>query len=207
MVCCIDITLFITTLRFASSGEICTVANSSLVQARITNLNRTKTSLVAIDLTYHISLHDKDNLQTFREKVDDYIRSKPNIWEDVDFLRCEVIDTNLDMVQYKLVVACRISWQTAGRVYRHRDELWRFCSELGRQMNIEYTSPPCQEMMYFGGSVIGGETNDQHGENIKIYSRDLVDPKILQHVIPTSLVKNSAMPVASDISKISRTNT
>jgi len=126
-----------TTLRFASSGEIAVIGNGSLADTRITNLKRTKMSVIMIDLTLNISLHNKENLKEYKGKIDDYISSYPNIWEGVNFFRCENIDTRLGVVYYRLAVRCRVSWQNAKRVYGHKADLHKFCISAAQQLGVE----------------------------------------------------------------------
>lgn len=155
---CEDISLFNTTLRFALTGEVATISNGTITQARITNLNRSRVSNIVLDIPYHISLHDKDNLQLYTGKVQQYIDSYPNIYDGINCFQCEAIDTNLESVTYRLSVRCRVSWQNAKRVFVHRSNLHRQCIAIAHEMKVDYTTPDPQNIMYYGGSLPDGTT-------------------------------------------------
>jgi Mechanosensitive ion channel len=163
-----DISLFDTTLRFAMTGEVATISNGTIAQARITNLNRSKASNIVLDIVFHIALHDKDNLQVYTGKIQDYIDSNPNVYDGINSFQCEAIDTNLESVTYKLSVRCRVSWQNAKRVFVHRGNLHRQCIAIAREMKVEHDIPESKNAIYFAGSL---------QEGVQSHGRDLVEAK------------------------------
>jgi hypothetical protein len=163
-----DISIFSTTLRFGASNEIATVSNSSLAYSRITNCNRSEKATVAILLYFHISCHaGTGTIQMFREGVEEYIRENPNTWGSIFLFRCEDIDTNNEVVTYKLSVRSSHTWQVSNRVLRHRGELHQFAIALSFKLHINYDKPNKRNIMYYGGSLVNGGVQDYKARVLK----------------------------------------
>jgi small-conductance mechanosensitive channel len=161
-----DISLFSTTLRFAASNEVSTVSNGSIASARITNCARSKNATVHLLLKLHISLHEDNNLDLFREALENYARDNPNIWESIVFFRCEEIDSDNEFVTYDFAVRSRQSWQVSPRVLQDRARLHQFCVELAAKLNVKFDSPDPRRVLYYGGSLVEGAVKD--------YKKDLL---------------------------------
>lgn len=177
------------------TGEVATIGNGTISQARITNLNRSRVSHIVLDIIYHISLHDNDNLQVYTHKLQHYIDSNPNVYDGINCFQCEGIDTNLDTVTYKLSVRCRVSWQNSKRVFVHRGNLHRQCIAIARGMKVEYDTPAGKNVMYFGGSLLDG--SGVHGSSVHTYGRDLVEAKNLTRAIVTTSSGHTKPSLAS----------
>jgi hypothetical protein len=119
----LDITLFSTTLRFAASNEIATVSNGSIAAARITNCARSKNATVHTILKFHIKCHQNGLIEKYRKGVDQYVDDHPNVWDSVLFFRCEDIDSNNEIVTYRLAIRSRFTWQIANRVFQSHSDL------------------------------------------------------------------------------------
>ena len=110
--------------------------------------------MVHLVMKFHIRFHDGTNLQDFRESIDQYVLNHPNHWDSINAFRCEEIDTDNDVVTYRLVVRSTQSWQPAPRVMEQRAQLDRFCSELRVKMGVSYESPMPSRIMYTGGEMV-----------------------------------------------------
>jgi hypothetical protein len=191
-----DITLFSTTLRFGQSNEVATISNGSIASSRITNCARSANAMVILILKLHINLHDEQNLELFKEALENYVAGKnisryfwkssldcwcvhsarflssvadnPRLWELLAFFRCEEIDTDGEFVVYRLAVKSRLSWQVAPRVFMSRADLRRFTVDLAAKMKVQYDSAAPRRILYYGGALNEGAVTD--------YKNNLVRP-------------------------------
>jgi hypothetical protein len=155
-----DISLFSTTLRFASSNEIATVSNGSIASARITNCARSMNATVHTLLKFHISCHQGRALQEYKDAVEGYVQENPNIWDSIIFFRLEDIDANSEVVTYHLAVRSRFTWQISNRVFQSQADLHKFCIALSFKLGINYDAPNPRTIMYYGGSLVDGGVQD-----------------------------------------------
>lgn len=134
----LDITLFSTTLRLGSNNEVAIINNGCIAGARITNCARSKNAIVIISMKLNIKFHDGDNVAKFKEAIGDYIKSNPEIWDSIVFIRCDDIDTGYAFVMYKIAVRSRHTWQASGRVLTDRGRLHQYCAEVATKMGVAY---------------------------------------------------------------------
>ena len=142
------------------------MSNGSIATARITNCARSTNAVVCLYLKLHINLHDENNLELFREAVDNHVADNPRIWDIVVYFRCEDIDPDYESVIYKLAVRSRHSWQLAPRVLQNRAELRQFCVKLADKMKVRYDSVVPRRVLYYGGALKQG--------GVSTFKKDLV---------------------------------
>jgi hypothetical protein len=111
-------------------------------------------------LKFHISCHQGRVLQEYKEAVENYVQENPNIWDSVLFFRLEDIDSNNEVVTYRLAVRSRYTWQICNRVFQSQAELHKFCIALSFRLGINYDSPNPRTIMYYGGSLVDGGVQD-----------------------------------------------
>ena len=155
-----DITLFSTTLRLAANNEVATVSNGTISGTRITNCARSKNAVVSIIMKLHISLHDGNNAHMFKDAVENYISDNPAVWDSLVYLRCEDINSDDEYVMYHLAVRSRHSWQVAARILSERGRLHHFCTDLAKQLEVNFDSPTSRRVFYYGGNLVDGAVKD-----------------------------------------------
>lgn len=163
-----DISITSTTLRFGTSNEIVTIANSSLADARITNCYRSEKATIVIFFNFHISCHvGGKTIQMFREGIEEHIRENPNTWDSLFYLRCESIDSNKELAVYKLSVRHAQTWQVHNRILYDRGELFQYAIALSFKLHINYDVPNERSIMYYGGSLVNGGVQDYKSRVLK----------------------------------------
>jgi hypothetical protein len=155
-----DITLFSTTLRLAANNEVATLSNGAIAGTRVTNCGRSKNAVVSIIMKLHISLHEGQNAHKFKDAVENYISDNPAVWDSLVYFRCEDINSDDEYVLYHLAVRSRHSWQVAARVLSERGRLHQFCTDLSKQMQVNFDSPTSRRVFYYGGKLIDGAVKD-----------------------------------------------
>lgn len=116
--------------------------------------------MVTIVLKLHISLHDGQNVEKFKDGLDNYISDNPEVWDSLVNFRCEEIDSDDEYVIYRIAVRSRHSWQVAARVLADRGRLHQFCTELAKKLGVNFDSPTARRVFYYGGSLVDGAVKD-----------------------------------------------
>jgi hypothetical protein len=142
--CFLDINLWCTTLRFAATNEIAVLNNGILSSLRIVNCNRSPNALITFTLDFDLTKVDEPKVKFFREELEHYLRERPRIYDALMVFRCELVDTNRELIQYSVRVRHMRSWQDAPVVLHNRGELLWFSTELGRQLGIHKSQLPIQ---------------------------------------------------------------
>lgn len=155
-----DITLFSTTLRMAANNEVATISNGAIAGARITNCARSKNAVVDIVLKLHISMHEGQNVDKFKDGLENYIADNPAVWDALVYLRCEQIDSDDESVMYRLAARSRLSWQVAARILADRGRLHQFCVEMAKELKVNFDSPTMRRVLYYGGNLVDGAVKD-----------------------------------------------
>ncbi len=115
---------------------------------------------MTILLKLHISMHDGQNVEKFKDGVENYICDNPAVWDSLIFFRCEDIDSDDEFVMYRLAVRSRHSWQVAARVLADRGRLHQCCTELSRKLGVNFDSPASRRVFYYGGNLVDGAVKD-----------------------------------------------
>jgi uncharacterized protein (DUF1778 family) len=97
------VTIVVSLYRFSTHrrpflDQVATVSNGSIASSRITNCARSANAMVILLLKLHIHLHDEQNLELFKEALENYVADNPRLWELMAFFRCEEIDTDGEFV-------------------------------------------------------------------------------------------------------------
>ena len=96
-------------MRFAASNEVATLSNGSIANARITNCAKSKNAIVLLDVKLHIKVHQGQNLDRFRDALENYVLDNPNVWASIKFFRCIEIDTDNEYVIYRICMDSTVS--------------------------------------------------------------------------------------------------
>lgn len=162
-----DITLTTTTLRYARTNEVSTVNNWSIAGSRIVNCARSANATVHIEFNAHISILEGNKMKQFRSAIKKYVEEHPRVWDSLAHIRHDMFDADQERVDFTMAIRHRSSWQEAGRIKLDRSDVYRFLFELGRELDIHFSAPVPQQIVYNGGTL-------KRGDNDDCYIRDLV---------------------------------
>ena len=101
---------------------VATVNNGSIASSRIVNCNRSPSALITYSFRFQLSTTD-EQLSVFREAVEQFVKDRPRIWDQVLFLRCELIDQDVELMEFSLQVRHTKSWQDAAPILMNKSEL------------------------------------------------------------------------------------
>eukprot|EP00547_Thalassionema_nitzschioides_P001937 CAMPEP_0194200890 /NCGR_PEP_ID=MMETSP0156-20130528/1321_1 /TAXON_ID=33649 /ORGANISM="Thalassionema nitzschioides, Strain L26-B" /LENGTH=928 /DNA_ID=CAMNT_0038925959 /DNA_START=35 /DNA_END=2821 /DNA_ORIENTATION=- len=135
-----DVDLFTTTVRFAGTNEVATVANSALVACRIINANRSPNAIIRIILRFGVSV-TKEKIDEFYINLQQYVKEKPREFLHLIELSPIAIEIQQGYVEYVLLVQHVESWQEMGAVWKSKVELTMHCHELSKELGMTYTAP------------------------------------------------------------------
>ena len=161
-----DITLAITTLRCAKMNEVCTVNNSSIASARIVNLARSPNATVVLQFAAHLSIFEGDKLDEFGKELEKYVEERPRVWESVKFIRHSMFDADNERVDLSVSLRHKSAWQEAGRIKNDVAAVYRFLYQVGNRIDVHFSAPPEQKVVYQGGALRRGDTEDFDGRGL-----------------------------------------
>ena len=155
-----DISLATTTLRYARTNEVCTVNNSSMASTRIVNLARSPNALVHFEFSAHISILKGDKIKGFRREIEAYVEERPSVWEAVASSQHGMFDADNERVNIDMTLRHRNTWQDAARIKHDRAHVFGFLYEVGNKLDVHFSTPPQQKVMYHGGTLRRGDNED-----------------------------------------------
>ena len=161
-----DITLATTTLRCARTNEVCTINNSSIASTRIVNLARSPNATVVFEFAAHLSIFDGNKLEDFGKEVEKYVQERPRVWESVKFIRHSMFDADGERVDLSVALRHRSAWQEAGRIKNDIAAVYRFLYAVGNKIDVHFSAPPEQKVVYQGGALRRGDTEDFDGRGL-----------------------------------------
>lgn len=164
-----DINLTTTTLRFARTNEVSTVNNWAIAASRIVNCNRSPNAIIVIEQKFHLSLVTPEKLEPFVDALKRYVYDHPRIWDSMAFCRHDMIDSDMEQVQFTIAFRHRSSWQDTARIKLNRADLILFIHNLGDSLGVNNDSPPVRRLLYYGGVLQNGQVED--------YKKNLLRPK------------------------------
>jgi hypothetical protein len=136
-----DITLYHTTLVYATTNECCTVSNGSLASLRVINAARSPKGTLYVYLKFGIAV-PWSKIQVFETSLRAFVKSRPREWLGVRGFRTTRVEADLGFHEMVCVLQHRESWQNAGALLVSKAEVTAFCHELQKKMDMRYKSPP-----------------------------------------------------------------
>lgn len=123
--------LYTTTVRQGITGERSIFANGSMLldNTRVVNWKRTQRAKVLFSLKFpgHIR---REQIQIFRGKVIEWIDDHPCEWDNLDAFRAVNVDSELECVEYNIIIRHMESWQNYSTVEQSRSDALVFLFEL-----------------------------------------------------------------------------
>jgi len=162
-----NMTLFYTTFRFASTNEVCTIANGDLANMRIVNGARSPKASVCIRLKFGVDT-PYELIQSFKSAVEEFVKvrlgsidltclnridrntnsyffsfskARPREWVRLFAIRATIVQSDLGYVEYAIALQHRESWQNVGSILASKAELASFCLEVSKKLDMRYVAP------------------------------------------------------------------
>lgn len=156
--------------------------NSSIASTRIVNLARSPNATVHFEFAAHISILDDSKLDLFRKEIQKFVDERPRTWQELAHIRHDMFDAGDERVDVTMALRHRNAWQEAGRIKNDRVDIFRFLYKLGNKLDIHFSAPVEQRVIYQGGVLKRGDTDDGmardilNGSNIRPYGSDILQP-------------------------------
>jgi hypothetical protein len=116
-----DVTLFTTTVVFATTNERATLSNGSLAASRIINANRSPKAILYVYLKFGIEV-PYEKIQIFQESLTRFVKARPREWLNLSGFRATDIQSDQGYIEYVVVLQHRNSCKYGAH--------WRFLSVL-----------------------------------------------------------------------------
>ena len=155
-----DISLTTTTLRHAKTNEVSTVNNWSIAGSRIVNCARSSNATVHLTFLAGTKIFEGNHWKAFQNSIHRYVEEHPRVWDSIRHIRHDQFDADGEKVEIALALRHRCSWQEAGRIKLDRANVYRFLYELGLELGIHFEKPADKAVVYEGGSLRNGGTED-----------------------------------------------
>ncbi|KAL7461908.1 hypothetical protein ACHAXS_002314, partial [Conticribra weissflogii] len=190
-----SITLFTTTVRFATTNEVATYSNGSLAPLRIINANRSPKAIIYIDIKFGLEVPFA-KIKIFQTAVENFVKSRPREWVALIGFRATRVEVDFGYIEYRIISQHREAWQNIGPILQSKADLASFCLEVSKKLGMRYESPPMPVTVStsgvnFRGLLTNGgddiEFEDQESEdrmdfNKSISAADLQDVAALFEV-------------------------
>ncbi|KAL7463562.1 hypothetical protein ACHAXS_003923, partial [Conticribra weissflogii] len=135
------VTLFTTTVRFATTNEVATYSNGSLAPLRIINANRSPKAILYLVIKFGLET-PFHRIKVFRTAVENFINARPREWVGLIGFRATRVEADMGFIEYKIVGEHREAWQNIGAILQSKADLASFCLEVTKKLDMRYESPP-----------------------------------------------------------------
>jgi len=135
-----NVDLYTTTVRLGTTREYSTFANGSLASSRILNLKRSDKPNVYMYLKFTTNV-TQEQLDSFRSEMTEYIRDRPREWIKLVSFRCSRVETELQYLEYVLIVQHREAWQSFSTIQVSKGDVYIHALHLQRKLRMNYTAP------------------------------------------------------------------
>eukprot|EP00577_Skeletonema_sp_RCC1716_P003879 CAMPEP_0113387966 /NCGR_PEP_ID=MMETSP0013_2-20120614/8829_1 /TAXON_ID=2843 ORGANISM="Skeletonema costatum, Strain 1716" /NCGR_SAMPLE_ID=MMETSP0013_2 /ASSEMBLY_ACC=CAM_ASM_000158 /LENGTH=1582 /DNA_ID=CAMNT_0000270919 /DNA_START=159 /DNA_END=4907 /DNA_ORIENTATION=- /assembly_acc=CAM_ASM_000158 len=135
------VTLYSTTVRFATTNEVATYSNGSLARLRIINAKRSPKAIVYVynkfgsDVPFRL-------IQVFKASVENFVKSRPREWAQLNGFRATRVNLEANFIEYVIVLTHRELWQNVGPILQSKADLASFSLEVSKKLNLRYEQPP-----------------------------------------------------------------
>jgi len=77
-------------------------------------------------------------MSNFRRKLEGFIRGRPREWVQMMSFRCVELNSDLDYVEYLLVLQHKLPWQNLAAIVESKSVVVSYATRLQHQMGIMY---------------------------------------------------------------------
>jgi hypothetical protein len=109
--------LYSTAVRSGTTREYATFANGSLASSRIMNMKRTDKPNIHMRLKFTMNV-SKEQLEQFKVRITNFIKDRPREWIRINCFRCTRVETELQYLEYLLLVQHREVSASASLIHR-----------------------------------------------------------------------------------------
>ena len=166
-----SVDLYTTTVRFATTNEVATLANGSLATARIINAARSPKALVYLKLKFGVDV-PYAKVQLFRSIVEAFVKARPREWLSLSGFRASKVEADLGYIEYVISCQHREGWQTVVPILQSKADLFSYCLEVQKQLNMRYITPSVPVDLNIGQRVTSAgaasqASNDEKDESME----------------------------------------
>ena len=147
--------LYTTTVRYAHTREVATIANGTLASTRIINMNRSKKALVRIYLKFGVNI-PYSKVEELRTEVTKFVKDRPRQWLALNSFRSTRIEADLGYIEYVVILQHRESWQSLPAILNSKAEFSSYCLELQKKLGMKYIAPRLPVDLNLSSSGAGG---------------------------------------------------
>jgi len=135
------VTLFTTTVRFATTNEVATYSNGSLARLRIINAKRSPKAIVYVYMKFGSGV-SYQMIKVYQTAIENFVKSRPREWAQLNGFRATRVEMELNYIEYVIVATHREMWQNVGPILQSQADLASFSLEVSKKLNLRYQNPP-----------------------------------------------------------------
>jgi len=135
------VSLFTTTVRFATTNEVATYSNGSLARLRIINAKRSPKAIVYVYMKFGSDV-PYNMIKIYQTAIEGFVKSRPREWAQLNGFRATRVEMELNFIEYVIVATHREMWQNVGPILQSQADLHSFSLEVSKKLNLRYENPP-----------------------------------------------------------------
>ena len=135
------VSLFTTTVRFATTNEVATYSNGSLARLRIINAKRSPKAIVYVYMKFGADV-PYQMIKVYKTAIEKFVKSRPREWSQLNGFRATRVEMELNYIEYVIVATHREMWQNVGPILQSQADLAAFSLEVSKKLNMRYRNPP-----------------------------------------------------------------
>ena len=143
------IDLYSTTVRYASTNEVATLANGALASARIINAARSPRAVVYLTLKFGVDV-PYAKVQLFHKTVEEFVKARPREWLSLSSFNASRVEADAGYIAYVISCQHREGWQTLGLILQSKADLFSYCLEVQKQLGMRYNAPSLPVDLHIG---------------------------------------------------------
>ena len=133
--------LFTTTVRYAATNEVATLANGSLAATRVINAKRSPQAVCYVYMKFGVDV-PYSKVMIFKRTVEAFVKERPREWLALNGFRATHADPERNYIQYIIVLGHRESWQNIGVILQSKADVASYCLEVAKKLGMRYYAPP-----------------------------------------------------------------
>mmetsp|Transcript_23264 Transcript_23264/g.41596 ORF Transcript_23264/g.41596 Transcript_23264/m.41596 type:complete len:1233 (+) Transcript_23264:4492-8190(+) len=135
------VSLFTTTVRFATTNEVATYSNGSLARLRIINAKRSPKAIVYVYMKFGSDV-SYQMIKVYQTAIENFVKSRPREWAQLNGFRATRVEMELNYIEYVIAATHREMWQNVGPILQSKADLASFSLEVSKKLNLRYQNPP-----------------------------------------------------------------
>jgi len=158
------VSLFTTTVRFATTNEVATYSNGSIAPMRIINANRSPKAIIHILMKFWLETPFQ-RIKVFRTALENFVNARPREWVALVGFRATRVEADFGYVEYRIICQHREAWQNIGPILQSKADLSSFSLEVSKKLDLRYVSPPMPVKLTAPGFNHSGLISNYSSEN------------------------------------------